>query len=146
MALGYIVCDLTLDLSEIDWGERYLNYMIENESAVTTEYYDTLKKSKNAPLPTHPLEAYAGTYENGGYGTLDIFVEGDKLYTTLCKQRSLIIPAGYDNFLCDFERQRLLIPMKFEYDKTGEINKLYAKMDKIAQMIEFTKMNPAIIK
>ena len=140
MAIGYSVCDLALGLSEIDWGSRFLGFAdkTKEEADKTAEAFR--KKAENAAPPTHPLKEYAGTYEHEGYGSFDVVYENEGLFVNIVNERCAVLPMGYNNFYVDFQRNKLCIPLKFDYDADGKICTMYAKLDQMCGMMELKKV------
>ncbi|MCL2564709.1 MAG: serine hydrolase [Defluviitaleaceae bacterium] len=140
MAIGYTICDLALGLSEIDWGTRFLDFANKGTEEAEKAAQEFKNKAANAPLPTHPLKEYAGTYEHNGYGELSITLEDNGLHVKILGERLAITPMGYNNFYLDFPRHKICIPLKFDYDGEGKICKLFAKLEQMCDMIEFRKV------
>ena len=142
MALGYYMCDMALGLPEIDWGARFLDFMDASEAQAQKTLQEFKSKAANAAPPTHPLAEYAGTYTHDGYGSFDIALENNTLSIKIANQDCPLIPVGYDNFIVDYQRNKLCIPLKFDYDADGKICKLSAKLDQLCEMIELKKVWP----
>ena len=140
-ALGYYICDLALNLSEIDWGERFMGVMNKTAEGAEKTLNDYKSKAEGAPPPTHPLCDFAGVYHNNAYGELEIYLEENSLFVDLAGFKSPVLPYGYNNFYVVFPRYQSFCPtLKFDYDADGKICKAIAKLDAIADMLELEKI------
>ena len=140
-ALGYYICDLSLGLSEIDWGARFLDVMNsvkEGSEQILNEYR---QKAKSAAPPTHPLCEYAGVYEHDAYGQFEIYLQENALFVDIAGYKSPVISYGYNNFYVEFPRYQAFCPtLKFDYDIDGKVCKAIAKLDAIAESIELRRV------
>ena len=74
--------DRLLGLSTIDWSGEELGKKAKNKTA--TKDAKTKKDTVRRPgtMPAHPLDEYAGDYENPGYGSVKIELRDGKLNFT----------------------------------------------------------------
>ncbi len=139
-ALGYIIADLALGLSEIDWAGRFWEFM-EKTLAEGEEQTRAIEESlRKAPAQAHENAAYAGEYSHPAYGRLSVREENGALVIhALCKDYSLL-PAGYDLFCIDGRGDGYgYIPVRFNYDLTGGIVSLSAALEPMCDLIVFDK-------
>jgi len=75
--------DVLLDRTPQDWNTVYLANK-KKQDARTEEARQALEASRiQGTAPSHPLAAYAGTYENEMYGRVTVSLEGDRLVLRL---------------------------------------------------------------
>jgi len=90
--VAYNVYDRLLGLPEIDWNERNLEELQEQEARAAESEAEMLAKRVEGTRPGQGLEAYAGRYHHPAYGNMDVAVSGDGL------------TISYDNdFVLDLE-------------------------------------------
>jgi CubicO group peptidase (beta-lactamase class C family) len=123
--LAYNVYDRLLGLDQIDWlgrfKEREAKQKKEEEESKKTKPSD----KKPGTHPSHPLEDYAGEYENPGYGTLKITQKGDAFEAAL--NTSFTFPLQhfhYDIFQVpeDSDSPAAGTRLQFEMSKQGDID------------------------
>ena len=139
MALGYYICDLALGLSEIDWGSRFLDVAKTNK-VNAQKTLDAFKERAASATPSpRKLEEYVGTYQHGGYGSMNVTFDGKTLKMNVAGNELDLVPTGYDSFYVEFTRYSACAPIKFDYDIDGKICKMFAQLDPMCGMIEFVK-------
>jgi hypothetical protein len=134
--ITYQLYDMLLGLSPVDWKGRYAR-----TTAAEAAREDSLKKSRAAErkpgtTPSHPLPAFAGTYEHPGYGRM--VLEGRRWATVpgvahaaaLSLRRRLVEPN--------------LVPMTglvtFLVNGKGEIDRVVMPFEPALGGIEFRKV------
>lgn len=138
VARNYTI-DKLLDLSEIDWNAKLLegrkNALKTAEEQMKTEDPNRVEGTE----PTHPLEDYAGSYENTAYGTMEIFMKGDKLAGRYHTYELELRHYHYDVFEAIPKGVDQKLKIYFFYDLKGKINKLTAPLEDGVKDIEFIK-------
>lgn len=138
-ALGYIICDLVLGLEEIDWGKRWLDAMnaLLNQMKQGKEEVDEKLKGAS-PLP-RPAAQYAGTYEHAGYGMVAVEENGGVLTVRFGPDKCELRHLCHEQFFLSYGEGRLWLPVKFDYDMDGAINKVMILLESLTGWIEFIK-------
>jgi hypothetical protein len=116
-------------MERIDWNKRYLDELgkylgTDDEQQRNTEEH----KKKKKPM-TCSLDEYEGTYEDKGYGTLEIKIDGDELYAYYNTMVLPLVHRTADVFslqLPDFEFE---VFARFHTDLNGAINAFEAGLD-----------------
>ena len=93
------VFDRLKDIPATPWSKRYMkDYLDAKKQSKKTE--DSIKATqvKNTE-PSHPLEAYTGTYKNTGYGDIRIELNNQQLVMYFRTQRSVLHHFHYDQFV-----------------------------------------------
>ena len=68
----YNICDRLLGLTEVPWNTRIREQMNKAKAEAEKQKKEQDKDRKLNTKPSHPLEDYAGDYENPAYGTFSI--------------------------------------------------------------------------
>jgi CubicO group peptidase (beta-lactamase class C family) len=95
IAMRNALADMLLGKSQRDWNAYYLALDAKSRSSEQTK---KLAEETKRHLDTHPsreLAAYAGTYENAGYGPAVVSVEGDHLAVQYGR---LLVPMTHFHF------------------------------------------------
>ena len=139
-ALGYIISDLALGLSEIDWAGRFWDFMESTLHQAQEEEKKIEDAIKNAPAQSRPNGDYAGEFFHPGYGRLTVREQdGGLVMHILCKDMQML-PAGYDLFCVDGRNEGAgYVPVRFNYDLTGAVVSLSAPLEPMCAPIVFDK-------
>lgn len=131
--------DLLFGLEPIDWSARMkteVDKAREEQKKAQAREPDRVKGSK----PSHPLTDYAGEYENPGYGTLTVKLEGKNLQVEYNGIVGMLEHWHYDVFnanVKDFPAQRLLLT--FNMNSKGDIDRVSAPFELATPEIVFTR-------
>jgi CubicO group peptidase (beta-lactamase class C family) len=119
------VFDILLGLNYTPWLARYktdytaavqLNKKMLDSIAAT--------QVKNTH-PSHPLQAYAGTYKNAAYGDIEIQIQNDQLLFLFRKQKSTLHHFHYDQFVTKEEKTDTPdFRLHFLTNSKGEIDRI----------------------
>lgn len=128
-AINYAVYDILLDMERIDWNKRYLNELgkylgTDDEQQGNTEEH----KKKKKPM-TCSLDEYEGTYEDKGYGTLEIKIDGNELYAYYNTMVLPLVHRTADVFLLQLPDFEFEVFARFHTDLNGDINIFEAGLD-----------------
>jgi CubicO group peptidase (beta-lactamase class C family) len=93
-----IAADYMLKLDKSEWAKQYKDDLekalkVQDEAKEKTEV-SNVKGTK----PSHTKLDYTGAYTHKGYGTLDIILENDSLFTVLNGKRQYLQHYHYDTF------------------------------------------------
>ncbi|MCL2702841.1 MAG: serine hydrolase [Defluviitaleaceae bacterium] len=140
-SLGYIICDMVLGLSEIDWGSRYITEigkLMETMKGGAQKIADSLKEGK---APARPLEDYTGKYSHPAYGEFELRLDNDALKARMLGGDVVFMPCGYDSFYIPIMNETAYIQAQFRSGFEGNITGAGIKMEGLTDMIEFNKIN-----
>lgn len=127
--LSLQMIDKMLELPHIDWLKEGVDSIRKNrESMKESKIKEDLSRKKGT-CPCHPLEEYAGVYENPGYGKLTVEVVGDKLEATYNDLKFVLGHWHYDVFKVIEEKQDMIVSIegtKFTFcnNSNGDIGEL----------------------
>jgi CubicO group peptidase (beta-lactamase class C family) len=90
--------------------------------------------------PARPLSAYAGQYENAGYGTLAIALDGDTLKPSLGTMDLSLEHRHYETFDLTWNEvgdQPVVFPLTFLSDPDGDVNALTVGFEPLVEPLRF---------
>ncbi|WP_051359608.1 serine hydrolase domain-containing protein [Adhaeribacter aquaticus] len=135
-----ILSDRMLGLKDRKWLDEYQQRLEPIKSASTVSNKFVKAKTKTS-VPKLPYDI-SGKYLNGGYGQLDIFMEG-KAYYTIFRNRKLRIIHKENNV---FHAVRVDAPdrmgmpaLHFKRDENGLSNLLFVKFESELEPIRFER-------
>jgi CubicO group peptidase (beta-lactamase class C family) len=130
--LAYNVYDRLLGLDQIDWLGRYkereAKQKKEEEEAKKTKPSD----KKPGTHPSHPLEEYAGEYENAGYGSIKITQKGEAFEAAINTMKPFALQHyHYDLFEVPEDAETVLAGEKFQFglNKQGDVETVSAALE-----------------
>jgi len=137
------ILDRMLGLPAVDWSTRLMNdrkKALASEASMKKE--DDLNRVKDT-TPSHRLESYVGSFENSGYGIIEIRQIGDQLHADFHSIKTPLDHYHYDIFKPSdkrFENTKIA----FTYNQKGDIDQLSMKLEATVKDIVFTrKLVPA---
>ena len=130
--LAYNVYDRLLGLDQIAWLDRF-----KEREAKQKKDEDENKKTKGSDRktgthPSHPLEDYAGDYENPGYGTIKITLKGDGFEGKLNTFKPFPLQHfHYDVFEIPEDSDSVASGERFQFhmNKQGDIETVSARLE-----------------
>jgi CubicO group peptidase (beta-lactamase class C family) len=145
--LPYYVFDALLDLPAIDWNARFR----EDQEQMERGQKEGARKSKSDRVrrtkPSHPLEEYAGTYTDPGYGAITVRLEDGALQA---RYNTIDMPLAhyhYDVFEMTFPGWGYQTKVRFGTGVRGEIESLSAAMEPTIEDIVFRRApEPALVE
>ena len=139
----YYIIDQLLDLEPVDWHERNLSN--RQQFSELEEVSGDLERVEGTK-PSHELEDYTGTYENPGYGTVQIGQDGKNLYMVYHSFASPMEHWHYNVFKpTEGVPAQSNILFEFHSNLQGNINKVSASLESSVPPIEFEKLPPDIM-
>lgn len=134
--------DRLLDLEPIDWhGEAHAEWMESKKMSREAEERKDMFRHVDAP-PSHPLDAFAGTYTHPGYGDVVVVVKQEGLELTYNDITTPFEPWHYNVFNGlenkddpTFEGFRI----QFRSNMKGDISELLAPFEPTLDPIVFEK-------
>jgi hypothetical protein len=145
MSVKNTLLDAGLGLTPIDWIERL---QAENENFSFFHYPHTLDLTENISVPdgkpAHDAEAYAGVYNDPGYGKMEILADKGGLKAVFQGVKLEIEHLGGDMFkLIGIleDTNWFTMPLEFVTDtETGKVRGLSVKLDSNTNPIEFIRI------
>ena len=144
--VSYQIYDRLLGLEPAPWSARYQRITAQTKAAETAAKDQGLTTRKEGTRPSHPLCAYAGTYEHPAYGAVEIKREGEGDGQSLSIHHngfsSPLPHFHYDVFetpvnkLNRLEREKV----RFETDWNGDIASLRIPFEPEVEDIIFTRV------
>jgi CubicO group peptidase (beta-lactamase class C family) len=96
--VSYNIYERLLEMDETPWSERFLDIRKKAKKAGTEARARAGAQCVPNTKPSHPLEAYAGEYENPAYGVLKIGLKDGQLQYDFHKIRLPLSHFHYDRF------------------------------------------------
>lgn len=135
------ILDHYLGAAPIDWVDAYLK-LIARQKADTAEVDKKAAAGRDvSSKPSLPLERYAGTYNDGWYGDIEIAFENDKLVMRFTKTPLLVgdlEPWQHDSFIVRWRDRELRADayVTFALKPDGTIDQ--AKMEAVSPETDFS--------
>jgi CubicO group peptidase (beta-lactamase class C family) len=136
------VFDRFLGAEATDWNERFLAAWSQFETAEEDAERAEEITRKKGTKPSHPLEDYAGTYTDAGYGSVEIARAGKSLLGVYNGMELDLEHWHYDVFRSTTEPARGL-KLAFLTNLAGDIDRVSIAMEQAADPIEFVKEPPS---
>ena len=92
--------------------------------------------------PAHPLPDYAGEYEQPGYGTLAIALDGDTLKPSLGTMDLSLVHRHYETFDLTWHEmgdQPMVFPLTFLAGPDGDVNALTVQFESLVDPLRFAR-------
>jgi len=137
----YELIDQLLGREGRDWNQRILDFVEEQEAEADTAESDTSAAPPDttaAPGPSHSLEDYVGQYEDPGYGTFEVTMEGDSLAGRYGTFSSTLRHQHYDVFELR-PGDGPTFKVRFEMGMDGSIEKVTIPLEPEVDPIVFTR-------
>ncbi len=152
-AVRNFIADKMLKLTDRSWGKRDLEARQKADSLSNTlPNTDSINKKPNT-RPSLALTAYAGNFENKGYGIVKTFIENDTLWIDYNeagkKTTSYLVHYHYDVFrILSTEKKpnevKDATKIQFHLDVMGNIDYLSCVIEPSVAAIKFSKLAPSI--
>src|SRR2546425_140802 len=139
------VLDWLLSLAPFDWVGRARQQTQEAQAAEKKQRDERAAARKPNTTPSHELAAYAGTYENVGYGRVTVRGNGPVLELSFTGFTARLKHYHYDIFEVDdpAELQPLSGLVTFLMNQKGDIDRIAIPFEPSVKDIEFTRVkNP----
>jgi len=140
--ISYHLYDRLLGLEPVDWAKRFQEVGQKQKAAEDEERKKEASERKSNTHPSHDLNAYAGRYENPGYGVMTIQRQGDTLSGTLNKLSFPLQHYEYDIFQTPDDPMATidLGKLRFQTGMDGDIDSIAAPLEPDAPEIIFTRV------
>jgi CubicO group peptidase (beta-lactamase class C family) len=141
----YSIYDLLLDLSPVDWLERYKDEVgrIAESAKKAKEENFSLRKANNAVIPTLASQReFVGRYEHSAYGIASIELHGKQLSIRREKEVAPLQHLHHEVFITpDNKLTRLSrIAVAFRRGFDGEVSGLGIPFEPTVKAIEFDRL------
>jgi CubicO group peptidase (beta-lactamase class C family) len=100
-AVGYSLLDLALGLPKKDWNAFYAGRLKDADAARQARAESRAASRKPGTKPSREAEAYAGTYEEPGYGAATVVAKEGKLTLKWSSYEKPLKHFHYDTFIVD---------------------------------------------
>lgn len=142
--LSLEIIDRVLNLSHHDWLKDGMDSIRKNKETMKETRIREDQMRKKGTAPCHPLEEYAGVYENPGYGKLYIEFVNGKLQVVYNDLIFVLEHWHYDIFSIEKEMQDMVISFEgtkvtFCNNADGDIGKVIIPFEPTATDIVFIR-------
>ena len=137
----YNIIDRLLGLDQIDWNKRVRDQISKAKAEAEKQNKEEDKERKLNTKPSHPLEDYAGDYENPAYGTISVVKDGDAIKMKTSIFESPLAHYHYDIFQLNTEvlGQEVKQKVAFATDLKGNISSLSVQLEASVKDIVFIR-------
>ncbi|MEL6720890.1 MAG: serine hydrolase, partial [Bacteroidota bacterium] len=135
--------DMLLDKEAVDWYKPQEEDDDDEEEDEESE--EETAKRVEGTKPHHEFKSYAGTYENDGYGKLEIVQKGDQL---TAKYYAFELPMEhwhYETFQGNVSDLGIKMLFTFQTNQNGEVISVTAPFEATTNDIVFTKLPPDLL-
>jgi len=116
------LADELLDLAPMGWNGKYLEVQKKREEEQEKTRKERDAKRRKDTKPSREMEAYAGKFENGGYGEAVITVEGGALELHWSNWNTRLAHFQFDTFLTAPDKTPLGDSLvQFQLDAQGNV-------------------------
>lgn len=138
--LQYNVMDRFLDGKQVAWNARVKADWKEIETAEKRGTTKTRSDRVRGTRPSHPLEAYTGTYRHPGYGDLHVSLQDGKLQTRYHEMDLAVKHYHYDTFEMTLERFETTFKISFLTDVRGMVDRISIPFEPTVDNIVFARV------
>lgn len=147
-----IIADRMLRLSYINWSG--IRKKASDEAAAQEKKNASQPANHPGTRPSHAASAYAGSYTNAGYGTINVINRGDSLFAYFPKDSVWLRHYHYDVFsLVGYNKDTHQIDttddagfrFTFQFGENGEMQSFFLPAEGSLKPIEFS-YKPAVRK
>ena len=138
--ITYNAYERLLGLEQTPWDKRFKELMDKMKEKAEKTQKESDKDRKPNTKPSHPLEDYAGDYENPGYGVFSVEKEGDHLKAAYNSISASLTHYHYDIFELKEEMTERKFKVSFSIDLKGNIGSLAVQLEPAVKEIIFTRM------
>ncbi|HZU13745.1 MAG TPA: serine hydrolase [Chloroflexota bacterium] len=136
--IAFNLLDRLLGLDQVPWNQRFLEDNQQFEEAAKRAKKRVAAKRVRSTRPSHPLEAYAGTYTHPAYGPITISLDGTALKLRYHHLEADLKHYHYDTFLAENQNLGIVAPAQFLSDVRGTISGLSAPLEPTGDDIVFS--------
>jgi len=141
--LTWYIVDRLRGRDPVDWRERRRKQRQELLAQMRTTKDARAKARHTGTRPAHELAAYAGDYENPGYGVMSIRADGGALHWSWRGMAAIMAHRHYETFELPEVKDQLLpdlLTVTFLTDREGNIVSVSAPLEPMAKDIVFVRL------
>jgi CubicO group peptidase (beta-lactamase class C family) len=120
-ALRNTIIDQFLGVPARDWNSELLDNEKFEGAKAEAKFAERVAKRANAPKPSHDLAAYAGTYNNAGFGNATISVTDGALVLHWERITLPLVHENYDSFSAIDTVEDIDEPVQFRLGADGAV-------------------------
>ncbi|MBF0549861.1 MAG: serine hydrolase [Deltaproteobacteria bacterium] len=137
----YNAYDRLLGLPAAPWNQRIKQIFAFKKEAEAKQKAEKKRNRKTGTKPSHPLDAYGGTYGHPAYGFITVTPEGDRLKVTTGDKSTFLTHYHYDVFETAEEPPELAgLRLTFITGPAGDIASVSAPLEHGVKDIVLTRM------
>ena len=140
MPIAFNVYDRLLGLDQVPWNKRLKELMSKLEDQQEQMKKESTKDRRPDTKPSHPLEDYAGEYQNPGYGIMTVRLEGGELKGRYNSTAGALKHYHFDVFELYGKEDDRGEKVSFFSDLKGNIDRLSVQLEPSVDPIIFVKM------
>lgn len=138
----YSLFDILLELDIIPWNQRFMDILDKNKRTEKAQMEKISSTYNEIVESSGSLKDYTGSFKNPGYGNIEINSFDNKLQLTYANKGIPIQHYKNNIFLpCTSGENNLLIQIKFNIDRFGNIESLAIPFESNTKDIVFTRVN-----
>ncbi|HCG02551.1 MAG TPA: hypothetical protein DEV93_18660 [Chloroflexi bacterium] len=137
--LMYEIFDRFIEGKRVPWNARLNADFKEYEAAQSRSKQKSQSDRVRRTRPSHPLEAYAGTYAHPGYGPIRVKHQDGTLVATYNNMQLPMKHYHYDVFDMRLERFNLTFKVTFQIDTRGAVHQLLVPIEPALSERVFTR-------
>ncbi len=140
-AAAFYACDYLLAAEAPDWNGRWKEELAKLKALGAQQAAELaqIERGPDAP-PSHPLEAYTGTYAHPGYGVAEVTLHDGPLHLTYNDVTAPLIHFHYDLFEMFIKLAQYKAKVSFTTGESGAIESLAANLEPAVKAIVFTRV------
>lgn len=139
--LTYAVYDRLLNLEPIDWSSRFYERREKDRASRDEAVAQNISTRKANTTPAHPLEEYAGDYENGGYGVFKVALANNQLRCSYNSASSIFEHFHYEVFAAPKNESNSFSEQKIQFQTSldGEVESVTVQFEPATSPILFKR-------
>lgn len=142
--VGRAIIDRLLNLEDANWKHRFFEKYSQMMKTIEAQSSRIDNEKIKGTSPSHPLEAYTGTYDHPAYGKVSVTLQDNKLWikTNFMDKSVALEHYHYDTFMLkmDLGIRDLVLRIPFYSDIQGNIVKISLRLEPTIERIEFNRI------
>ncbi len=146
--VSYNVYERLLGMDQTPWSDRLLKVRLKNKAAGKEARAKAGADQVKGTKPSHPLEAYVGTYEHPAYGLLKIGLKDGQLQFDFHAIRFPMTHCHYDRFDTPDDERYGKLSVNFQTNPQGDVDRAVMSLDEAeATFVRKAEvLDPALVK
>ena len=137
--LMYNVIDRLLGLEPVDWAQRVRDEQVKAKAEREKRAKEKDADRQSGTQPSHPLAAYAGSYDHPAYGTIEVRWDGEKLTADYHQRTFAFEHYHYDMFKMRNDWMDAEYKVTFATDPKGAVGSLAVPFETSVKDIVFAR-------